>query len=250
MDQVQNTPKKIGKTRKVVVRCFVWLVFITFVTMIGTKAYLISYAELVAQDFATAESARLKKHEDRARAEIIYNNESGKTALAKAEGMKQLANYYMESKNYAAARDTLLASEREVASEGDDAEHIYLRIQLKRQAAMCMANCALYEVSEPLLRQAGRLIEHLQKQDQKRSTLARAELLNDQGIVYYLWANSTKELPRRRSLFEQSEQCLILSARVLGGIRGDNELDGIVHLRRALHQNLDLVRQDLAFEPR
>ncbi|MBK7746898.1 MAG: hypothetical protein IPP57_10110 [Candidatus Obscuribacter sp.] len=250
MDQEHTTPKKIGKTRRVVVRCFVWLVCITFVTMVGTKVYLISYAELVAQDFETAQSARLKKHEDRARAEIIYNNESGKTALAKAEGMKQLANYYMESKNYAAARDTLLASERDVASEGDDAEHIYLRIQLKRQAAMCMANCALYEVSEPLLRQAGRLIDHLQKQDQKRGTLARAELLNDQGIVYYLWANSTKELPRRKSLFEQSKQCFALSARVLGGIGGDAELDGIVHLRRALHQNLGLVRQDLAFEPR
>lgn len=250
MDEAATAPKKIGKARRVVVRCFVWLVALTFVTMIGTKVFLISYAELVAQDFETAQSARLKRHEDRARAEIIYNNESGKTALAKAEGMKQLANYYMESRNYAAARDTLLASERDVASEGDDADHVYARIQLKRQAAMCMANCALYEVAEPLMRQASRLIDHLRKLDDTRATLARAELLNDRGIVYYLWANSTRELPRRKSLFEQSQQSFVLSARVLGSISGDAQLDGIVHLRRALRKNLGLVRQDLAFEPR
>lgn len=250
MDQERTNSKKIGKSRRVVARCFAWLVGITFVTIIGTKVYLISYAELIAQDFDTAQSARLRRHEDRARAEITYNNESGKSALAKADSMKQLANYYMEAKNYAAARDVLLSCEREIASEGNDADHIYARTQLKRQAAMAMANCALYEVAEPLLRQAGRLIPRLQELDSKRAMLAQAELLNDQGVVYYLWANSTKELGRRNKLFEQSQNCFVFSARALGSISANGEPNAPLSLRRALHQNLALVRQDLAFEPR
>ncbi len=218
--------------------------------MICTKVYLVSYAELISQDFKTEESARLKKREDRAKAEVLYNTESGKDAVVRAEGMKQLANYYMESQNYAAARDTLLTAERAVAVEGDDSERLYLRIQLKRQAAMCMANCALYEVAEPILRQADRLINHLQKLDPNQALLARAELLNDQGVVYYLWANSTKELPRRKALFGQSQELFVNSAKTLGAVKIDTESEGVIYLRRALRQNLGLVRQDLAFEPR
>lgn len=219
------------------------MVTLALTASILTTLYMVSHGGLVAYDNETLQSERLKLAEMRAREEVRFNEESGKSALERARAMKDLAIYYQESRNFAAARDTLLSAEKLVALEHDDSEHLLLRIDLKRQAALVMCDCTLFQEAEPLFRQAGRIVSRLEKIDKEAADLAKAKLLNAEGVMYYLWAGSTKELAQRNDRYGVAGDCFLKASRILAHSRVE-----ALSLKMAVVDNLRQLRDDMKYE--
>ncbi len=219
------------------------MVTLALAASIFTTLYMVSHGGLVAYDNETLQSERLKLAETRAREEVRFNEESGKSALERARAMKDLAVYYQESRNFAAARDTLLSAEKLVALEHDDGEHLLLRIDLKRQAALVMCDCTLFQEAEPLFRQAGRIVSRLEQIDKEAALLAKAKLLNDEGVMYYLWAGSTKELAQRNDRYVVAGDCFLKASRILAHTQVE-----ALSLRTAVADNLRQLRDDMKYE--
>ena len=161
----------------------------------------------------------------------------------KARAMKELAIYYQESRNFAAARDTLLSAEKLVALEYDDVDHLLLRIDLKRQAALVMCDCTLFQEAEPLFRQAGRIVSRLEAIDKDAAGIAKAKLLNDEGVMYYLWAGSTRELAERGQRYEVAADCFLKAGKILTRSSKEN-----ASLKVAIADNLRQLRDDQKYE--
>lgn len=219
------------------------MVILAFAASLSTTLYMVSHGGLVAYDNETLQSERLKLAETRAREEVRFNEESGKSALQRARAMKDLAIYYQESRNFAAARDTLLSAEKLVALEHDDAEHLLLRIDLKRQAALVMCDCTLFQEAEPLFRRAGRIVSRLEQIDKESALLAKAKLLNDEGVMYYLWAGSTKELAQRNERYGVAGDCFLKASRILT----HSQVEAL-SLKVAVADNLRQLRDDMKYE--
>ncbi|MBL8081626.1 MAG: hypothetical protein JNN26_03350 [Candidatus Obscuribacter sp.] len=237
------TVGKIDAKRKLFARVFAWMASLAFIASISTTLYMVSYGGLVAYDNETLQSERLKLAETRAREEVRFNEESGKSALEKARAMKELAIYYQESRNFAAARDTLLSAEKLVALEYDDVDHLLLRIDLKRQAAVVMCDCTLFQEAEPLFRQAGRIVSRLEAIDKDAAGIAKAKLLNDEGVMYYLWAGSTRELAERGQRYEVAADCFLKAGKILSRSSIENP-----SLKVAIADNLRQLRDDQKYE--
>lgn len=235
--------------RKAVVRAFLWLVVIALGLSLQAWMYLVSHGSLVARDPQTAEVERLNT-EEKAVHKALDN--PALTNMERAQAMKEMAIFHLSRQNFAAARDTFLAAEKVVARDGADSAHIKARIDLKSQAGMAMADCGLYQESEPLFLQAQRLLAPLERLDKPTGMLARARVLNDQGTLYYLWANSSKELPERQARFERSMDCYRNSFNILKGVEAPADSpDGrsLNCMRRAVIENLRILQEDLKYEP-
>jgi tetratricopeptide (TPR) repeat protein len=239
-----NSKTKRGQGRRIIARTFVTLAALALAAWLAVTVYMVSHGGITTYNNDTYQSERLFADKEKAEAEVNFARESGKSALELSQALQKLALYYRESGNFAAARDTLMAADRSVAAEHDDVLHLVRRMQLKREAAMVMAECGLFQEAEPLFRQAGRLLRPLEKLDGSAAQMARAALRNDQGVLYYLWGNATRELPLRFERLEIARRCF---AESFAGVKGvdSNEASS---LRKAVARNLKVLSEDLKFE--
>lgn len=241
--------EKIYKRKRLFARVLIWLVCLAVFISLQASIYLISMGHNVSQD-ATAASVERLNTELRLAKEAV--EKPGLSALDRARGLRAMAIYHLENENFAAARDNFLAGEKVVAQDGSDVEHTKMRIELKRMAGMSMAYCALYSEAVPLLNQASRLIPHLEELDRQEAVLARAQFLNDQGTVYYLWGSASKELTDRKMRFKKAAQNYKSSFALLRDLAVPPDTPQSVTvkcMKKAIIENVRVLEDDLKYEP-
>ncbi len=241
--------EKIYKRKRIFARLLIWMVCLAVFVSLQASLYLVSMGHTVSQDATAANVERLNKELLLARQTL---ERPGLSALERAKAMRMMAVYHLQNENFAAARDNFLAGEKVVAQDGNDVEHTKMRIELKRMAGMAMAYCALYSEAVPLLNQANRLIPHLEELDKQQALLARAQFLNDQGTVYYLWGSASKELTDRKMRFKKAVQNYKDSCAILKDLTAQEdspEAISVKCMKKAVIENIRVLEEDLKYEP-
>lgn len=216
-----------------------WLVVVGLAIWLSGSLYLVSYANMWAQNEEPKDPAKLRAEEKSLLGEIDFQEKFGSKAMDKVRALKRLAFFYLEGKNFAGARDTFLKAERVLCRDGDTAVNNSERLVLKRLAAMSMAGCTMFEEAQPLFNQADRLARHLALQ-QKDSSLAQAQLLNDEGVYYFLWAGATKSLHKRKAKYDQAQSFFERALKCLAGSESQD-------MEETLKANLEQVKREKLF---
>jgi hypothetical protein len=235
------------KIRKVTV--FYWLISITLVAWCFAMLYIYSWRSSWAGKIVLEET--VKKEERALRDKVRILEEMAAPDHDIVEARIALAKVLFSAGDYNGARYIVDEADARLESSkiGDDQDVLAERVVLNKLAALSFRESGLYPFAQERYEKIAKLLSQNNDLDNfKGNSQARylkLILLNEQAVLHYIWANSSKEDAERKKHFALAEslfrKCSAQSRLHL------NDVDGAKyrHLEALTQANLSELLSDL-----